>query len=80
MAVWPRIVISTGSAEKAATVSLSEILRLNPDMKKEEAVGHCVARGVSERRAKSHVWFDARVAAGLEGKARPGRKKRTEKS
>jgi len=60
--------------EHEATIYLTGLLRANPDMGRDDAWWDCRLRfhHLSERKFFRHIWPDARDAAGLPRKARPG--------
>jgi hypothetical protein len=68
---------SKAGSEKKAIDFLSEKLKADHDLKREDAWGACKSEfpTLSKRRFVSHVWPQARESAGLEPRGRGGRKK-----
>src|SRR5262249_28940289 len=67
---------TTTAARTQATAYLASLLKGNADMKRNDAWRACKERfpSLSERSFRSTVWPDAREKAGLEARARSGRK------
>ena len=70
---------STKGAEFRAIRSLARHLKNNSDIKRDDAEQFCKAEGamVSRRGFQQRVWPEARVLAGLDKLARPGRKRKS---
>jgi hypothetical protein len=71
--------VATAGDETAAIKALASHLRINPQLNRAEAQSWLRAQGVNlaDRGFQSRVWPRARERAGLEAKARPGRKRRS---
>jgi hypothetical protein len=73
------VLAATAGDETAAIRALASYLRSNRDLKKDEALSWCRILGFNLTRSgfQNRVWPRAREQAGLEAKARPGRKRKS---
>jgi len=80
--LWPPARGATAADQKRATDLLRDQLTTNKDLKRADAWAICHRHfpKLSQRSFQSHVWPDARVAAGLGRTAPPGPKRKLQRA
>ena len=73
------VLAATVGDETAATKALASKLRINPKLKRDEAISWCRKEGfnLSGRGFQQRIWPASREKAGLDARARPGRMRKS---